>query len=283
MSCEAAFQAAAALYLNEVTAQQKATAAGNAPALHAMRVAMTRLRATIALFLPMIEGDDRTRIAAELKWLNAHLGIVRDFDVAIERLKKSKKPAAAKISYWRKERAAYQTPLTRALRSVRYRKLIKDMTGWITAGDWTTKLGKKAASQRTRPALSYCAVTLDQWRAKLLKKSRKIEELGTEKRHRVRLANKRLAYAIEAADKLFSPYETSPNQAMLTALRQAQKSLGRLNDDARYRELAGALGNRQVVDLSLKPKQKKRLLRKAVEAYEEMAKTELAKMPTVRE
>jgi CHAD domain-containing protein len=281
LTCEAAFRAAASLYLNAVTAQQKETAAGRAPALHAMRVAMSRLRATIAMFLPMIEGDDRIRLATELKWLNAHLGIVRDLDVAIERLKKNRQPVAAKTSHWRKKRAACQKHLTRALRSLRYQRLVKDMTNWISAGDWTTKPGKKAASQRARSAEDYCAKTLNRWRTKLLKKSRHIEELGTEKRHRVRLANKRLTYAIEAADKLFSPDKISPHQTILISLRKAHRSLGRLNDDARYRELAGALDNdtANAVDLSLKPKEKKRLLRKAIEAYEEIANTELAKMP----
>ncbi|MGA7074894.1 CHAD domain-containing protein, partial [Bradyrhizobium sp.] len=81
-------------YLHQLTAQHEGTAAGEAAALHAMRVAMARLRTTIALFSPMIEGDEQLRLAAELKWLNAHLGIVRDLDVALERLVKIKPRAS---------------------------------------------------------------------------------------------------------------------------------------------------------------------------------------------
>ena len=85
MTCEAAFRTAATYYVDQLRAQHKDTAAGEAEALHVMRVALTRLRATIALFSPMIEGDDEMRLAAELKWLHAHLGIVRDHRKLIRR------------------------------------------------------------------------------------------------------------------------------------------------------------------------------------------------------
>ena len=59
MTCEPAFRTAATHYLHQLTAQHEGTAAGEAAALHAMRVAMTRLRTTIALFSPMVEGDEQ--------------------------------------------------------------------------------------------------------------------------------------------------------------------------------------------------------------------------------
>src|SRR3569832_95876 len=106
MTCEAAFRAAATHYLHQLTAGHEDTAAGDPTALHAMRIATTRLRTTITLFSPMVEGDEQVRLAAELKWLHAHLGIVRDLDVALERLAKIK-PAISDRP-WIKERAACQ-------------------------------------------------------------------------------------------------------------------------------------------------------------------------------
>jgi CHAD domain-containing protein len=89
----------------------------------------------------------------------------------------------------------------------------------------------------------------------------------------VRLANKRLSYAVESAAELAPPDQTPARLAMLKHLRKAQKSLGQLNDDARFRALAAALGEDKMdeSDLALAPKQKKRLLRKATSAYEELA------------
>ena len=273
MTCEAAFRTAATHYLHQLTEQHPGTCAGEAVALHAMRVAMTRLRTTIALFSRMVEGDERLRLAVELKWLNAHLGIVRDLDVALERLTKVKHQTGASDRSWKRERIACQRHLTRALRSRRYRRLIRDMTAWVENGDWSRKRTKKTAEQRARPAEEYYSDKLKEWRSRLLKRSRKLKEFGARKRHRVRLANKRLSYAIESAEKLAPPGEIPARQATLKILRKAQRSLGQLNDDARFRALAAALGEDKVdgSDLALQPKQKKRLLRRAVSAYEELA------------
>jgi CHAD domain-containing protein len=273
MTCEAAFRTAATHYLHQLTEQHPGTCAGEAAALHAMRVAMTRLRTTIALFSPMVEGDEQLRLTMELKWLNAHLGIVRDLDVALERLTKVKHQTGASDRSWKRERIACQRHLTRALRSRRYRRLIRDMTAWIENGDWSRKRTKKATERRARPAEEYYSDKLKEWRSRLLKRSRKLKEFGARKRHRVRLANKRLSYAIESAEKLAPPSEIPAQQAMLKILRKAQRSLGQLNDDARFRALAAALGEDKLDgnDLALDAKQKKRLLRKAVSAYEELA------------
>lgn len=280
MSCEAAFRTAASHYLDQLTAQHPGTCAGDAGALHAMRVAMTRLKTTIALFSPMVDGDEQLRLGAELKWLNAHLGIVRDLDVALERLAKIKGKTGTIDRSWKQERAACQRHLTRALGSPRYRRLIADLAAWIENGDWSRKRSKKAIELRAQPADQYCSDTLKTWRAKLLKKSRKLKEFGARKRHRVRLANKRLSYAIEAAAELAPSGETPPRLAMLKLLRKAQKSLGQLNDDARFRALAATLGENKIDgnDLAFSAKQKKRLLRKATSAYQDLTELEPPKM-----
>jgi CHAD domain-containing protein len=279
MTCEAAFRAAATHYLDQLTAQQDKTSEGDANSLHVMRVAMTRLRTTIALFLPMVEGDEQIRLSAELKWLHAHLGIVRDLDVALERLAKIKPRGAIHERPWKQERAACQRHLTRALRSPRYRRLVRDITAWIENGDWSRKRNSKIAALRARPAGEYCADTLKAWQEKLVKKSRKLRELGTRKRHRVRLANKRLSYAIEATAEL-APPEAPAREAILKLLRKAQKSLGQLNDDARRQALAAAFGEDAIDDsgLLLDGKQKKQLLRKAASAYDDLAELEPLKI-----
>ncbi len=231
---------------------------------------MTRFRTTLALFSPMVDGDEQLRLAAELKWLNAHLGIVRDLDVALERLSKTKDKAQPGRRAWKQERAACQRHLDRALRSQRYQRLTADLAAWIENGDWSRKRTKKAAELRARPAGQYCADTLEKWQAKLLKKGRDLKEFGDRKRHRVRLANKRLSYAIELTERLALLGDTT---ARLKLLRKAQKSLGQLNDDARFRALAAGLGQdkQDGSDLALDAKQKKRLLRKATSAYQELA------------
>jgi CHAD domain-containing protein len=282
MSCDEAFRTAATHYLGELTARHQKTAAGEPDALHAMRVALTRLRTSILFFSPMVAGVEQMRLTAELKWLNAHLGMVRDLDVALERLTKiNKNQAKPKDRSWKRERAACQRLLTRALRSRRYQRLIRDLSVWIERGDWSRKISEEATGRRAAPVADYCARTLTQWRKELLKKSRKLAELGARKRHRLRLKNKRLSYAIEAVADLVPDSETSTQKATIKLLRVIQRSLGQLNDDTRRRSLAAVLGEESKMatpNLLLGPKQKKRLLHKAEKAYEELAELKPLKM-----
>ncbi|MGB9117036.1 CHAD domain-containing protein [Bradyrhizobium sp.] len=273
MACDTAFRNVAGRYLRDLTAHHEATCGGDASALHEMRIALTRLRTTIAFFSPMVAGPQQARLADELKWLNAHLGAVRDLDVAIERLKEiNKRPPPVDYRSWSRERVQAQRHLTRALRSVRYRRLVKSIAHWIEKGSWSTKREKQAAKQRACPVAEYSARKLMRWREKLVKRSRNLEEIGTKKRHRLRLLNKRLTYAVEAVADLVSESEASRLQATLKALRKAQRSLGQLNDDARCQSLATTLGqDGELSRILLSPKREKHLIRAAAAAYDKLA------------
>ena len=103
--------------------------------------------------------------------------------------------------------------LARALRSARYRRLIKDTSNWIESGPWSINKGKQAAQERAIPIAEYAADKLTRWQEKLLKKSRKLLEMDAKKRHRLRLLNKKLSYSIEAFEDLFPDKRFSKQQA----------------------------------------------------------------------
>jgi CHAD domain-containing protein len=274
MACDTAFRIVARRCLKDLTAHHAATREGDADALHHMRVATTRLRTAISFFSPMVAGPQRTRIRDELKWLNAHLGVVRDLDVAIERLKKiDKQHPSADYRSWERERAASQRHLARVLQSVRYRRLIKSVSDWVERGSWSTKAGKQAATQRACPIEEYSMRKLTQWRKKLIKKSRRLRDFDIRKLHRLRLMNKKLHYAIESVADLVSNQEISKQQATVKYLRKAQKYLGQLNDDARGQSLAATVGQggAQAAEPFLSPKREKRLIQDAVTAYKKLA------------
>ena len=274
MGCDTAFRIVASRDLNDLTANHRATCAGDPDALHQMRIALTRLRTGIAFFSPMVAGPQRTRLREELKWLNAHLGVVRDLDVAIGWLKATGKryPQPAFRS-WSRERAESQQHLTRVLHSARYRAMVKSISRWIERGSWSTRKEMQAAKERACPVSEYSARKLTRWREKLIRRSRGLRKLGAKKRHRLRLLNKKLTYAIESVADLVSGGEISRQQATLKALRKAQKSLGQLNDDARFRSLAAALGQGGVRDSQafLGRKRERHLISTAVAAYEKLA------------
>ena len=279
MTCDTAFRVIARRYLADLTASHDATCAGDPVALHGMRIALTHLRTAILFFSPMVADAKRTRIRAELKWLNAHLGVMRDLDVAIERLKaidKRRPQAIPHYRAWTAKRAQMHRDLARALRSVRYRRLIESTSDWIERGPWSIRRGKQAVLERASPVAAYSIRKLARWQDKLLKKSRKLPKMDTEKRHRLRLLNKKLSYSIGSLEDLFSDRKFSRQRTALKYLRKAQKSLGQLNDDARGHSLAANLEREGVrVPLEfLSHKREKRLVRETAAAYRKLATPE---------
>jgi CHAD domain-containing protein len=274
MGCDAAFRIVARRCLKDLTARHAGTCQGDADALHHMRIAITRLRTAMSFFSPMVAGPQQARIRDELKWLNTHLGVVRDLDVAIERLREiNQQSHQANDRSWKRERAVSQQHLARVLRSTRYQRLAKSISAWVEKGSWSRKPGAQAAGQRTCPISEYSTRQLARWQKKLLKKSRKLRDFGVKKRHRLRLLNKKLHYAIESIADLISSNEMKKQQATVKCLRKAQKSLGQLNDDARSRSLATTVGRggMQASEPFLSPKREKLLLRNAAAAYKRLA------------
>jgi CHAD domain-containing protein len=277
MACDTSFRIVARRYLGELTAHQQAACRGDPIAVHQMRIALTRLRTAIMFFSPMVADARRAQIRDELKWLNAQLGAVRDLDVAIERLKADDEQRPQAISYdrsWNQRREEKHRRLARALRSLRYRRLVKSTSEWIENGPWSVKRGKAATQSRALPIAAYSANKLARWQQKLLKKSRKLLKMGTEKRHRLRLLNKKLTYSIEAFEDLFADRGFSRHKAGLKYVRRAQRSLGQLNDGAKGHSIAATLKGARIparAEDFLSPKDEKRLLRSAVEAYRKLA------------
>jgi CHAD domain-containing protein len=274
MACDTAFRVIARRHLEDLIENHKSTCRGDPEALHQMRIALTCLRAAISFFSPMVADPQRTLIRNELKWLHALLGGVRDIDVAIERLETANNDRSTPDHRsWKAKRADSHRRLARALRSARYRRLIKSASGWIENGPWSIRKGKQAAKERASPISVYSPGKLMRWQGRLLRKSHKLRHMSAKKRHRLRLLNKRLCYSTEFFEDLFRNEGLSRQRAALKHLRKAQKSLGQLNDDANGRSLAAALQRgRMFAPLPfLGPKGEKRLIRRAAKAYRKLA------------
>jgi CHAD domain-containing protein len=282
MSCDTAFRIIARRYLDDLNSIRDATAEGDIQAVHRMRIVLTHLRAAIQFFSPIVDDQMRDQIRHELKWLNGQLGTLRDLDVAISNIKatKPKQPdAIPHLRVWHDKRAASQRTLARSLKSARYRHLIAHISSWIESGRWATTKNKQAAKRRAAPIGAYSADRLTEWKDQLIRKSRKLRKMGAQKRHRLRLLNKKLNYAIESVEDLFGDKPLSRQKAALKQLRRAQKSLGRLNDDVNGRTLARALRRQGVKTAvhAIGEKQEKRLLRSTEAAYRKLAALKLSR------
>lgn len=277
MACDTAFRIIARRYLDAVLAQHDGTCRGDPEALHQIRIALTHLRTSIRFFSPMVDDTERPNVWTELKWLNGQLGMVRDLDVAIERVvAESGKELAviAELQHWNEKRAESQRLLARTLQSARYRRLVEQISTWIDSGPWATRRSKISIRLRRRTLADHAAERLAEWGATLLKKARKLKRLDARKRHKLRLLNKRMTCSIESLEDLFVDGAATKQSSVLKQLRKAQRSLGQLNDDARGQALAASL-DRAGLDAGVRfhnRKREKKLLRTAATAYRKLNK-----------
>lgn len=279
MACDTAFRIIARRHLAAVLAQHEGTCRGDPDALHQIRIALTHLRTAIRFFSPMVDDALRPKVWAELKWLNSQLGMVRDLDVAIERVVAEtgdELAVIAELQHWDEKRAESHRLLARALQSARYRRLVEQTSSWIESGPWSTRRSKEAIRLRRCPLADHATTQLTEWDRRLLRKARKLRKLDFEKRHKLRILNKRLTYSIESLQDLFADQSLTKQKSILKQLRRAQKSLGQLNDDARGQTLAASL-NEAVPEAGIRfldRKREKKLLRTAATAYRKLDKAE---------
>ncbi|MCA1469671.1 CHAD domain-containing protein [Bradyrhizobium sp. IC3195] len=277
MACDTAFRIIARRHLGAVIAQHDGTCRGDPDALHQIRIALTHLRTAIRFFSPMVDDNVRPEVWAELKWLNSQLGMVRDLDVAIERIvaeSSDELAVVAELQRWDEKRAESHRLLARALQSARYRRLVEQTSTWIESGPWSTRRSKEAIRLRRCTLADHATERLTEWETTLLKKARKLKKLDVEKRHKLRLLNKRMTYSVESLADLFADGAATKQKSILKQLRKAQRSLGQLNDDARGQALAASL-NGAGIEASrrfLNRKREKKLLRKASTAYRKLDK-----------
>jgi CHAD domain-containing protein len=275
MPCDTAFRIVARRHLERLSANHTATCSGDQDALHQMRVALTHLRTCVRFFSPMVEDPARAEITDELKWLNKQLGVVRDLDVAIGRIETTTKTQdSPRFASWKEKRTKGHRALARTLRSARYRRLLKSTSKWIESGPWSTRPDEQSEQARRIPVLVYALHKLAQWEKRLLKRSRKLHKMDVEKRHRLRLLNKKLNYAIESCQDLFADARFAKQETALKNLRKAQRYLGQLNDDARQQVLARELrrdGAKTPLP-SRSPGREALLLEKTAAVYAKLAK-----------
>jgi len=279
MACDTAFRIIARRHLAAVLAQHDGTCRGDPDALHEIRIALTHLRTAIRFFSPIVDDALRPNVWAELKWLNNQLGMVRDLDVAIERIVAEtggELAVIAELRHWDEKRAESHRLLARALQSARYRRLIDQTSSWIESGPWSTRRSKVAIRLRRCPLADHATAQLTQWERTLLRKAKRLRKLDVEKRHKLRILNKRLTYSIESLEDLFADKSLTKQKSILKQLRKAQKSLGQLNDDARGQTLAASL-NEAVPEAGIRfldRKREKKLLQTASTAYRKLNKAE---------
>jgi triphosphatase len=240
-----AFTLIANACLRQVLENASATLDDDTEALHQMRVGIRRLRTAISLFGVMIDDKQRDHIKRELKWAAGQLSQARDLDVFIVDLRGHTDGKGGSLREFeklqqvlqRRRVEAYQEA-SEAIQSPRFRTLMLEVAAWIETGDWREADDNKARKLRRQRVRRFAAKELSRGLKRILKTGGGLEELDVGKRHKLRIAGKKLRYAIEFFAELF-PARTTRKRAgkLVKILKALQDGLGTLNDFETRKEL----------------------------------------------
>ena len=284
VSCAEAFRAIARNCIRQIVVNEPGTIAGRSEALHQMRIGLRRLRAAIALFDDVLEGEERDRIVEELRWITRELGPARELDVFAkdvlpllsEEHPDPEAAAATEREFKERHAAAYERARA-SVRSDRFRGALLDLAEWVEIGAWAHDEGKEEEDEARsdRPVKELIKDELALLRKQIKKRGAKLAGLGVGALHKLRIRAKRLRYATEFFAGTFPGEKARARRAdSLAALKDLQDALGGLNDLATHRTLLGG-GKEDVRDDHAwrKDPAAKSLLADAQEAYARFAKT----------
>ncbi|MNL43820.1 CHAD domain protein [compost metagenome] len=111
------------------------------------------------------------------------------------------------------------------MNSDRYTRLILTLSHWLGSADWRHGLDEAQRAALTGPARDFALATLRKRQRRLLKRGRGMAKLDEQRRHRARIAAKKLRYATEFFESLFAANK----------VRRYRRQLSRLQDDLGWR------------------------------------------------
>lgn len=226
---------------NEVPARIGAASEG----VHQLRVALRRLRSALSLFAPALPLAGRQRWVDEVRWLLGCLGPCRDLDVLCEELLPAVAavaPPPARLTGLRElaehRRAVAREEVRAAIESQRCGDLFLQLACWTEQAGWRSAATGAALATVRMPLPEFAAGVLERQHRRVRKRGRRFAELDAASRHRLRLAVKKLRYALEFFAGLFAGKRV---HSYLARLADLQEVLGQQNDIAVSRLLVERL------------------------------------------
>lgn len=228
----AAFVASAAAH---ILGNVAAAADGRDPeGVHQLRVGLRRLRSAVALFGPDL-GERGRQWNRDAKRALRALGPARDLDVFLAETLPAMGEAGLEGVSLRAlrrqaedERCAAYADVRRMLKTKRFTRLCLDLMA--------ASVEPPVADER--PVVQVAAALLQERLDAALAVGEGFARLSTEDRHRVRIAVKKLRYALDFCEPLF-PQKAAASY--LKRLKRLQEDLGLLNDAAVAGDLAAGL------------------------------------------
>jgi CHAD domain-containing protein len=120
--------------------------------------------------------------------------------------------------------------------------LLIDLAAWIEAGEWLSAGDPLQRLERETSIDRFATTELDRRWKKILKRGRKLRSLDPRRRHKLRIAVKKIRYASEFFVDVFPGAKSNRRQrAFLKRLKPVQDCLGELNDITVHQHLTSDL------------------------------------------
>ena len=215
---------------------------GDAGAVHAMRIALRKLRVALSVFGATVGPRRGQALERESRWLSDVLGQARDIDVALESFGRERRGAArgtvraGGLPTLRRMRRDRYARVGRALRSARFARLLGALRD--SARHVARRLPSATKPRERRRAAQFVADELGRRRRKFVKAAARLAKLGAKDRHHLRIRGRKLRYAMEFLAAAFpGKRRRKRRQRAVESLQRLQNALGALQDLSRRLEL----------------------------------------------
>ncbi len=234
MTLEDALQRVGRICLAHMLRSEPAALAGKIEGVHQIRVATRRLRSMLSALKKMLPEAERRWVSDEIKVLTAALGPARNLDVFATELLPPARDEAPDQPGWdeltaatERARADAHRRVSDEIRSPHYTATMLRLLRWFEGRGWR-RAANAAPDQALTVAIgSVAPAVLDRRRRSVRKRSRHFRRLPARGRHRLRIAVKKLRYAIELLDSLYDARDARP---FIKRLKRVQNELGHAND-----------------------------------------------------
>lgn len=233
----AAFRSAALDCLQHLQANEAGAQQGDdVEYLHQARIAIRRLRSLFKLFAPALPEQFLARWTSPWRDLGRRLGQARNWDVFLNEILPPL-AAAFPLAPEPARLASHASSRSQAAHLAVRRLLAAPAYSWLLL-EFTGDLFNLAAPDDKAPVLADLATRrLTRRIRQACRLARNLAELDSAGRHRLRIAFKRLRYAIE----FLAPEPSGkPTRRYHRALARLQEHLGRINDQATASEILAA-------------------------------------------
>ncbi|NPU10412.1 CYTH and CHAD domain-containing protein [Bradyrhizobium sp. 83002] len=209
----------------------------DAEGVHQLRVALRRLRAALHIMRPLGSSATLDGLEADARWLAQSLSAARDLDVFLTQTLPEIADSCATVAGFgtlrelaeRQRDLAYRK-LRIALADRRCAVFVLGLGAWIATRGWRNDVSPDELARLAGPAVDFAGHILSERHQKVLKRGRRFKKLPAERRHRLRLALKKLRYSIDFLLPLYG--RSKPARKYARSLAGLQEQLGHYNDMA---------------------------------------------------